>query len=239
MLTAVQGLRVLVVDDMALYRRILTETVGPMDHVVSCDSACDGRRALAKLRAAAAELVLLDIEMPDMGGLETLQAIRREFPDTAVIMISSASRDSAGTTVEALQAGAMDFIPKPELGSPQQNIDLLRRHLLPHIEMLTARLHLRQAKTAAPRAEMVSRRRQILAAAFRPAAPPPAAPFGACRVVVIAASTGGPNALAAVLPALPKDLGVPVLVVQHMPPLFTRSLAESLCRKSRLPIREA
>jgi len=242
--TELSALRVLVVDDMAMYRRVLTETVDSSGLAGLCESAANGRIALEKLHTHMADLVLLDVEMPELGGLETLDEIRRNWPDTAVIMVSAANRSSAQITVEALQRGALDFIPKPEGDSPQHSMQELRRQLLPHMEMLATRRNLRHARGASQpltisRAAPVRIDRPAPAVTPPTASAPAAAPFGRCQVVAIAASTGGPNALTTVLSQLPADLGVPVLVVQHMPPVFTRSLAESISRKSPLPVYEA
>lgn len=242
--TELSALRVLVVDDTAMYRRVLTETVDSSGLAGPCESAANGRIALEKLRTHMADLVLLDVEMPELGGLETLDEIRRNWPDTTVIMVSAANRSSTQITVEALQRGALDFIPKPEGDSPQHSMQELRRQLLPQLEMLATRRNLRHAKGASQPltiSRAATSRIEYKAPAVAPPTPPApaAAPFGRCQVVAIAASTGGPNALTTVLSQLPADLGVPVLVVQHMPPVFTRSLAESISRKSPLPVYEA
>jgi two-component system chemotaxis response regulator CheB len=233
-------LRILIVDDTAVYRRILTEVVEalPTDcEVTACPS---GRLALNRLDQAPADLVLLDVEMPDMSGLETLRVLRQRHPAVSVIMISGTSSAAASYTVEALALGAMEFVRKPEGADAEASRAELRDVLRPLLRHVQTRANLRPVDHGAP------------APKAAPAAadhdPSPAAPAPARRqappptrfdVLGIGVSTGGPNALGELIPALPADLGVPVLVVQHMPPLFTASLAEHLNRNSRLPVHEA
>ena len=118
--TATQSVRVLIVDDMALYRRILSDTMASIESVGPCDTAHHGRAAMEKLRARPADLVLLDVEMPEMGGLETLAAIGREFPTTAVIMVSAVNKHSAATTIEASRKARWTSSPNPKGRAPSR-----------------------------------------------------------------------------------------------------------------------
>jgi two-component system chemotaxis response regulator CheB len=182
----------------------------------------------------------LDIEMPEMNGLEALKVVRRDYPDTRVIMFSTLTERGAEVTLEALALGADDYVTKASNeGSLDRSMDRLRDELIPKIKQFFLM----------PRP---TRAGLLPAAAGLPAAAPvPAAPMRArsfpnfCglqtkpRIVVIGSSTGGPTALAKLLPEFPADFPLPVLVVQHMPPLFTRLLAERLNTSCKLPIVEA
>ena len=232
-------IRVLAVDDTVVYRRILGEVVDSLEDAVLVGTAPHGRLALAKLEREPVDLVLLDVEMPEMDGLVALQLIRKRFPATSVVMVSGANLSSAGITLRCLEQGALDFLRKPEGADPEASREELREKLRPLLRHVRMRRNLRP-ELAVP------------APAARPAAPPPtrlpAPPPRPPRmapaprridVVAIGVSTGGPNALGEVIPRLPADLPVPVLLVQHMPPLFTASLAEHLDQRSQLAVREA
>ena len=233
-------LKILIVDDTAVYRRILTEVVASVQQDCDVTTCPSGRLALNRLARDPADLVLLDVEMPDLSGLETLRVIRKEHPATSVIMISGTSSSAASYTLDALAQGALEFVSKPEGADAEASRAELREVLRPLLRHVQTRKNL-QAPAPVPQA-----------ACQAPAAPAPAPvePVPAPRqrqaprpssfdVVGIGVSTGGPNALGELIPALPEDLGVPVLIVQHMPPQFTASLAEHLNRTSKLPVREA
>jgi len=236
-----QRLRVLIVDDTVVYRRILSDVVEAMDGVSLAGTAPHGRLALAKLEQSPVDLVLLDVEMPEMNGLETLQEIRRRYPTTSVVMISGANLSSAETTMRCLEMGALDFLRKPEGADAEASRSELRDKLRPLVRHVQTRINLHQGTADRPAAPPPR----------APAAPPPPAAVptprpgrmapapGRIEVVGIGVSTGGPNALAEVIPRLPADLPVPILLVQHMPPVFTASLAEHLDHKSGLSVREA
>jgi two-component system chemotaxis response regulator CheB len=169
--------------------------------------------------------------MPDMDGMQTLLEIRKHYPEIAVVMVSGVSTRHAESTIRALEAGALDFIRKPDGHDIAENIELLKKDIGPILQTLSGRRG-PPTPTAPPAAKP----------APPPTAPPPR-PSGrlptAIDLFVIGSSTGGPNALADVIPRLPEDLGVPVLIVQHMPPMFTQSLAQHLDKKSALNVREA
>jgi len=239
-----QRLRVLIVDDTVVYRRILSDVVEAMPDVVLVGTAPHGRLAIAKLEQTPADLVLLDVEMPEMNGLETLRVIRRSYPATSVVMISGANLSSAETTMRCLDMGALDFLRKPEGADAEASRSELRDKLRPLVRHAQTRINLAQGSGVRPGAP-APRGPQ---AAPAPAAPAvPAAPKlgrlaplpGRIDVVGIGVSTGGPNALAELIPRLPADFPVPILLVQHMPPLFTASLAEHLDQKSAINVREA
>ena len=238
-----QKLRILIVDDTAVYRRILTEVVESFQQDYEVSACPSGRLALNRLDQSPADLVLLDVEMPEMSGLETLRVIRRKHPATSVIMISGTSSAAASYTLDALAQGALEFIRKPEGSDAEASRAELRDLLRPLMRHVQTRMNLRSAGGSgeAPVA--------AASPATAPAFPPPAAaprpqPRQGPRptrfdVLGLGVSTGGPNALGELIPALPANLGVPVLIVQHMPPMFTASLAEHLNRNSHLPVAEA
>jgi two-component system chemotaxis response regulator CheB len=213
----VSTVRVLVVDDSVVVRRVVTRALADEHGVEVIGAARDGRDALAKIESLRPDVVILDLEMPGMGGLEALPEIRRKHPGLPVIIYSHLTAPAAAATLQALALGATEFALKPRadgLGLAEQSV---RIELLPLIRALVA-----------PKAH-----------ASIPAPSTRAAPTGTVDAVVIAISTGGPNALAALIPRLPDDLPVPVLIVQHMPPLFTRTLAERLDRASTVSVVEA
>ena len=189
--------------------------------------AANGRIALAMLDQISPDVVTLDVEMPELDGLETLKQLRRTHPLLPVIMFSTVTERGAQATIESLACGASDYVTKPaNVGRVAVGKERIREQLIPKIKALCKL----QSESAAP------------AVRLRPAAPPEPKPrqrAGSIDVVAIGCSTGGPNALAEVLPHLPRELGVPVLVVQHMPPIFTRFLAQRLDSICALRVREA
>jgi len=216
-------IRVLVVDDSAAVRRTLRILISEDPELEVAGVAANGRIALAMLEQTVPDLVTLDLEMPEMDGPATLAHLRSKHPRLPVIIFSSASERGALATLEALSRGATDYVTKPcRLFGPGEALPSIREQLLPKIKMLcTRRNHL------------------CLPACLRE---PSAVRFHSdskIEVVAIGTSTGGPSALTEVLAALPRDLPVPVVVVQHMPPKFTRFLAERLSIVCALPVREA
>jgi two-component system, chemotaxis family, protein-glutamate methylesterase/glutaminase len=212
--------RVLIVDDSRIFRAALEEALAGQDGLAVAGSVFNGEKALDFIRATPPDLVTLDVEMPGLGGLETLQAIQRinatRPPDRTigVIMVSAFTRRGADVTIRALQAGAFDFVTKPNGASAEANVQTLRQQLVPRI-----------------RSFLLGRRRRPPESV--PAAPRPVSRTShSVRAVVIAASTGGPQALGAVLPELCAGVDVPIFLVQHMPAEFTRSLADLLARQT-------
>jgi len=222
-------IRVLVVDDAAAVRRVVSDALASDPEIEVAGVAPTGRLALAKLPQLNPDLVTLDVEMPGMSGLETLAEIRTYYPDLPVIMVSAHTEQGAVVTLEALSLGASDYLAKPAgLPSAEDVQAYLREHLLPKVKALCAtRLgrpaSLLVARPAPPETEP----REVRPRAER------------IDVVGIGVSTGGPNALAVILSGLAADFPVPILVVQHMPPVFTRLLAERLCDSTPLRVREA
>lgn len=241
-----QPLKVLVVDDSVVYRRILSGVVEELNGVALAGTAANGKIALDKLRKGDVDLVLLDLEMPEMDGLSALDAINRDHPEVDVIMISGANRHAADVTVEALERGAVEFIPKPSGSNADESRDELRSRLQPLVHLCATRAALGKARRTPSPADRratgekpIRPARETIGASSDLSPAIPSTRVGEVGIVAIGSSTGGPAALASVIPQLPADIGVPIVVVQHMPPVFTKSLAEGLDRRSALAVREA
>jgi two-component system chemotaxis response regulator CheB len=222
-------IRILLVDDAAVVRRLVTTALNRDPALEVVGTAADGRIALARLDELRPDVVLLDLEMPVMGGLETLSSLRKSHPRLPVIMFSRFTQRGVEATVHALTLGADDYVPKPGDGlATSRCIDEL---LIPKIKQLGRRAGRSQNEPGQIPAGTP-------AACRRPAAAPAGARRRPVEAVAIGASTGGPNALAELFPAFPRDWSIPIVVTQHMPPEFTARLAERLTEKSRLRVRE-
>ena len=223
--------RVLVVDDSVVVRRIVGDALAQAPGIEVAGTAANGRIALAKLDQVNPDLVTLDVEMPELDGLDTLVEIRKRRPRLPVIMFSTRTERGAAITIEALSRGASDYVTKPaNVGGVTAAIEAVRTELVPKIKLLCPRLE--PATSPAPPRPLDDPGGAAAPArgTWRPSSPP--------RVLTIGASTGGPNALTEVLTHLPADLPVPVVVVQHMPPLFTSLLADRLTKVSPLTVAE-
>jgi two-component system, chemotaxis family, protein-glutamate methylesterase/glutaminase len=232
--------RVMVVDDSVVVRRMLTKALEGAPDLELVGTAVNGKMALAKLDALAPDAVVLDVEMPEMDGLATLTELRRRRPRLPVIMFSTLTARGAATTLDALSRGASDYVTKPVTVGATETIAQIRDELVPRLLALTGRSP-QPGRVDLPRPATGRTAPASLAGRLGPAAatltrPTRVAPVD---VVVIGVSTGGPTALEQVIPALPGELDVPVLVVQHMPPMFTHLLAERLDARSPLSVSEA
>jgi two-component system chemotaxis response regulator CheB len=236
-----EPIRVLVVDDTAIYRKIVSDVLDGIPGVEVVGRAGNGQIALSQILSARPHLVTLDVEMPVMNGLETLRQIQERNLQVGVIMLSALTTQHATATVQALELGALDFVLKPTSSSWDDNTAKLRELLGCRVLSLgraeQRRRAVRQVVTPSANPTAVPRMVQKVA----PAAPILAAVCAAAvpQVVVVGVSTGGPAALQRFLPTLPADLAVPLLIVQHMPPVFTRSLADDLNRRCQLTVCEA
>ena len=222
--------KVLIVDDSAVMRSLLRSVIATDTDLQVSGTAGDGSSALGALSGECPDIVLLDVEMPVMDGLVTLRRLRERGYKMPVIMCSSLTQRGAKVTIEALASGASDYVAKPSGQSGREEaIRNLARELIPKIHALSAKTQ-RLPMLVAP-----SRMQQ-------PAAGMPVSPKLSGTnpsVLVIGVSTGGPAALDVVLPELPGGFPLPVLIVQHMPEVFTRLFAERLGRRCRLRVREA
>jgi two-component system chemotaxis response regulator CheB len=239
--------RILIADDSAWFRHLLTEILGALPNVEVVGAVSNGRLALQRVRELSPDLLTLDMEMPELDGLGVLDGLKQAGSQTAVIVVSALTHKGGQLTMRALEKGAFDFITKPDMANAQSSREAIAREMAPRVRAL------------ANRAEV----RNILRNKPQPPAPPaPPKPIGGAahaasaglgqvaermgristtarpELVLIGVSTGGPNALAKLLPAIPASIGVPIVIVQHMPPVFTQSLAESLAGKCSLRVRE-
>jgi two-component system chemotaxis response regulator CheB len=222
--------RILIVDDSAVVRSLLRSVIAGDPRLEVAGTAADGGSALNALALNPPDLILLDVEMPVMDGLSTLRRLRELGHKMPVIMCSSLTQRGAKVTIEALAAGASDYVAKPA-NQPGRDaaVQSLAQELLPKIHALRDSSQRRFAVSLTARAG------QSASPPFAPALLPSVSP----RVMVVGVSTGGPAALDAFLPALPADFPLPVLVVQHMPEVFTKLFAERLNRRCRLRVHEA
>lgn len=221
--------RILVVDDSALYRQAICNILRTEPEVEVVGVAGNGVEALEKIQELDPDLLTLDVQMPDMDGIEVLREMNRRGVRAKAIMVSSLTSEGAQVTTDALLEGAFDFILKPSGGNLEENRRTLRDGLVEKIDAIRGSRRVRAGRAQAP---AVSGDRIGRTPTTIPTA-------GRCRAVLIATSTGGPAALKSILPQLPADLGVPVLIVQHMPARYTNALAERLDQMCALTVREA
>jgi two-component system chemotaxis response regulator CheB len=219
--------RILIVDDSSLMRKLLRAAIEADASLVLAGAARNGRFALSMLGESLPDLVVLDIEMPELDGLATLIEIRKLYPKLPVIMFSSLSVRGAEITISALMRGASDYVTKPSgPGGANEAVAAISGALLPKIKALCAQ----QLKSGG-----------VVALETKPRPCAPVSPGESCpiEIVAIGSSTGGPDALAAVLSQIPGDFPVPVVIVQHMPEVFTSFLAQRLNALTRLNVSEA
>ncbi len=232
-------LKVMVVDDTIFYRKIIKDVLEAIPDVEISGTVNSGALALHRIPALKPDIITLDVEMPGMSGLQLLEEIRKNGWDVEVIMISSKTHAGSEATIRALELGAFDFIAKPDEATVEANLGYLTDKITRMINVLKRQLEMRKMfkkdrtfKAATPPATGAA-----------PTTPAKTAPAfkrtEKSAVVALGISTGGPNALAKVLPQLPGDIGVPILLVQHMPPVFSASLATSLNKKCALTVKEA
>ena len=218
--------RVLLVDDSAFVRRATERMLEPLEGVEVAGYAANGEDALRLVHELQPDLVIMDLNMPGMDGMQALERIMSERP-TPVLLLSSMTREGAEVTLRALEAGAVDFVDKTDAGT------VMDIHGLAPVIRDKVRAVLRSAHLPPPAPRMDA------APAAADAAAAPVASAGAYEVIAIGASTGGPRALTEVIPALPLGLGAGVVVAQHIPPGFTETLAERLDLRSVIRVREA
>ncbi len=224
---AKRPIRVLLCDDSHTIRSILSATLATDPDLQVAGTAVNGQVCLDLVAAEVPDLVLLDVEMPVMDGITTLREIRRRHPKLPVLMFSSLTERGAKATVEALLAGANDYVAKPADLDAGAVAATIRTEVITRIKALVPR----GSPSAAPA--------RPAAGSTAPARPLPPARRETVQGVVIAVSTGGPTALAEVLPTCGRGSPVPILIVQHMPAFFTTQLAERLTKLCGFPVREA
>ncbi len=246
-------IKVLVVDDTIVYRKAVSDILAEMPGVEVVGVAHNGKIAVSKIQTLKPDLLTLDIEMPEMNGIEVLQYLQQHAPNVSAIMVSTLTSEGGDMTMRALELGAYDFILKPSATNINDSKQQLRTLLAPLIKAFQTGRTTVGSLQAGARSGVVARKvgagstamrptsGMPLAAGARSAVPGAAASRrqGKSEIVTIGISTGGPNALARMMPMLPGDLGVPIVIVQHMPPVFTKSLANSLNAKCALTVKEA
>lgn len=233
--------RVLVVDDSAFMRKALSMMLDSDPHIEVVGNARNGKEGVELVKKLKPDIVTMDVEMPEMDGLTALRIIMEEQP-TPVMMVSSITQQGAGATLEAMDLGAVDFIPK-ELSFVSLNIVHIKEELLEKIKTIGQR---RALLMAAAKRRIVSKKisaetKAALGVSAGKKNPTPVKRRAGTRIQMIAlgCSTGGPPALQEVVTRLPRNLPVPMLVVQHMPPKFTKTLAERLDSLSKVTVSEA
>ena len=230
-------LTALVVDDTIVYRKIVGDILKEIPGVAVVGTANNGKIALSKIKSLKPDLVTLDIEMPEMTGIEVLQQLQDIACIPTVVMVSTLTREGSEMTIKALELGAFDFISKPDEGTMARNMARVKTALTPIITAVKKQ----KAASGRIRDKIIPRPSATTPSMARPAADRPSKHRVAAKseIVGIGISTGGPNALTKMVPMLPADFRAPILIVQHMPPMFTASLANSLNNKSRLFVKEA
>jgi len=235
-------LKVLIVDDTIVYRKIVSDILFDLPDVEVVGSAHNGKAAITKIASLKPDLLTLDIEMPEMNGLEVLEFIKDKGLDVGAVMLSTLTHEGGEMTMKALDLGAFDFILKPQEGSMAENAQTLKKTIVPILKAFTRRneiKHLLNGKIDSKtvnkedrylsKSDQVVQRMNAITNRLRQKS----------EIVAIGISTGGPKALAQMMPSLPSNLGAPILIVQHMPPLFTTSLAKSLDAKCSFKVKEA
>ncbi len=230
-------IKVLIVDDTVLYRKIIRDTLSSFAEVDVVGTASNGKIALSQITALKPDLITLDQEMPELNGVQTLRMLKAfngKMP--ATVMVSAHTTKDAAVTMQALELGAFDFITKPAGNTMQANIEALEQQFKPILQAYAIKSNLGrgrvvQKETAPPAGSgninPDTFTGQPIKSGLRPDA------------VAIGVSTGGPKALAQVIPHISGRLSQPVFIVQHMPAMFTKALAESLDEKAQLRVKEA
>ncbi|QPJ65724.1 MAG: chemotaxis response regulator protein-glutamate methylesterase [Candidatus Nitrohelix vancouverensis] len=226
-------IRVLIVDDSVVVRKIVSDSLSVDPEIEIAGLAANGKIGLAKIQQVNPDVVTMDIEMPEMDGLQALAEIRKIYPKLPVIMFSTLTERGGEKTLEALALGATDYVTKPaNVGSVSIAMQRVRDELIPKIKSFCS-------KAAGIAPPVASRPAPMTTQATFQARTPQTTVKSRIDIIAIGVSTGGPNALAELFPALdPAKIPVPIVITQHMPPYFTKLLAERLSSKSRIPVKE-
>lgn len=227
-------IRVLIVDDSTVIRRLLSDALSADPAIEIAGIAANGKIALSKIPQLNPDIITLDMEMPEMDGLTTLVELRKLYPKLPVIMFSTLTQRGAESTLDALAKGANDYVTKPaNVGSVNAAIQSVQSELIPKIKQF--------CKWSTPVNPVANGQNNLLGQAKGFVSQNSCVGTKPSRIdiVVIGTSTGGPNALSTVLPRIPPDFPVPILIVQHMPPVFTSHLAARLNQLSAIHVHEA
>jgi len=240
-------IRVLVIDDTIVFRKIIGDALSAVPGVEVVGKAGNGKTAIMRIKDLNPDIITLDIEMPEMDGLEVLEVLKREELNVGVIMLSAFTVKGGEMTIKALQLGAFDFITKPDSGTSAENIKTLTNALAPIIKAWRGSVREKEEPVSAKKTISVKKTVQTVAQkAYFPDSTTDLdshimtmSGVKKSGMVVLGISTGGPAALAQMLPCIPEGINVPILIVQHMPPIFTQSLAKSLNAKCLINVKEA
>jgi len=241
-----EPIRVMVVDDAIVVRGLLTRWIDEHPNLAVVATHRNGKLAVDDLLRSDPEVVVLDIEMPEMDGLTALPLMLRQKPDLVVVMASTLTKRNAEISLKALSLGATDYIPKPDGNRGVTTSQDFRRELVDKVASLGEQRRLRKGRPLASIARGVAPKPAAAEAARKPATAAPAAPMakssvlrGPAAALVIGSSTGGPQALTGLFAQIGKDITrLPVFIVQHMPPTFTSILAEHIAKASGRPAAE-
>ncbi len=231
-------IKVLIVDDSVIYRKSLSDILNQVEQCSLVHTAPNAEIALRKMSSQKYTMVITDINMPGINGFELQKKIKQTDPQVQVVLMSSENYSQASLTIEALNNGAVDFIQKPTAGTHESNRKALEEQVLRIAKTLYSTITLStdtkiksppplHAKPVQPNEPKLPSNTKAISA------------FSNYTLLAIGVSTGGPQALGKIIPLLPKTLKIPVVIVQHMPANFTKSLAESLDKKSALTVKEA
>lgn len=227
-------IKILIVDDAVVFRKMLSETMSQDPEIEVVGVASNGKLALKKLELTQPDIISLDVEMPEMDGLECLHHIRQKYPDLPVIMFSMLTQKGGQATLEALSRGATDYVPKPtKAGSLAEGIERIKDSLIPKVKALC------HVQVGQPIPRNMPQPKPVVETPNAPHQAAAVKRFHRVDVVVLGISTGGPNALSEMMPQFPENFPVPIVVVQHMPPNFTKLLADRLNLASTISITEA
>ena len=235
-------LRVLVVDDTVVYRKIVSDLLSELPYVEVVGTANNGKIAMSKIATLKPDILTLDIEMPEMNGLDVLERMKIESPEVGAIVLSTLTHKGGELTMKALDLGAFDFITKPQADTMEENLNEIKKAIGPMLQAFSRRQEIKSILSGRSRfleeepkkgllrtSDAVVQRMNTITGKTTTRA----------EIVGIGVSTGGPKALSQMMPQIPRDIDVPILIVQHMPAIFTQSLAKSLDSKCVIEVREA
>lgn len=225
------SIKVLIADDSAFMRKLISDFLEEAGNIEVIATARNGKDAFEKVKQLKPDVVTLDVEMPVMNGLEALGKIMKDCP-TPVVMLSSTTKSNAENTLHAMQLGAFDFIEKPS-GAISLDLHKVKEEMITKVTQ-AAKANMKELTRDHPMDEKQGKQESTI-----PELSPSLYEKGNKPLVCIGTSTGGPRALQAVLSRLPKSINAPILIVQHMPPGFTKSLADRLDSLSEIRVKEA
>ncbi len=229
--------RILVVDDTVVYRKTVSDVLAEIPDVEVVGTANNGRIAMMKIASLKPDLLTLDIEMPEMNGLDVLRSIRTEAPDVGAIVLSTLTHKGGDLTIKALELGAFDYITKPETGSIEESKQSIKKSLALLIKSFSRHLEMKKILRGGNYSSKYQytdvQPKSISSSTVKKSRKAKA------EIIGIGVSTGGPKALTEMMPRIPANINVPILIVQHMPPLFTSSLAKSLDSHCAIEVKEA